>query len=54
MKELYLDAEMDVVKFSVEDVIATSGDPAAPEETTTEWQGMGGPNEGAPGDSFLE
>lgn len=50
MKELYLDAEMDVVKFSVEDVIATS----VSEETTTEWQGMGGPNEGAPGDSFLE
>lgn len=53
MKELYLDAEMDVVKFSVEDVIATSGE-NVPEETTTEWQGMGGPNEGAPGDSFLE
>lgn len=50
MKELYLDAEMDVVKFSVEDVIATS----VSEETTTAWQGMGGPNEGAPGDSFLE
>ncbi|MBQ5711746.1 MAG: hypothetical protein IIV61_03945 [Oscillospiraceae bacterium] len=53
MKELYLDAEMDVVKFSVEDVIATSVETEAP-ETTTEWQGMGGPNEGAPGDSFLE
>lgn len=53
MKELYLDAEMDVVKFSVEDVIATSAS-SEPEETTTEWQGMGGPNEGAPGDSFLE
>lgn len=51
MKELYLDAEMDVVKFSVEDVIATS---LETEETTTEWQGMGGNNEGAPGDSFLE
>lgn len=47
MKELYLDAEMDVVKFSVEDVINTS--------ETTSWShsGMGGPNEGEPGDSFL-
>lgn len=46
MKELYLDAEMDVVKFSVEDVINTS-------ETTWSHSGMGGPNEGEPGDSFL-
>lgn len=48
MKELYLDAEMDVVKFSVEDVINTSAE-------TTSWShsGMGGPNEGEPGDSFL-
>lgn len=37
MKELYLNAEMEVVKFSVEDVIATStGGPG----------GMGGENEG--------
>ena len=27
MKELYLNAEMEIVKFSVEDVITTSGDP---------------------------
>ena len=41
MKELYLNAEMEVVNFSVEDVIATSkgGVPGA--------GGMGGPNEGA-------
>ena len=26
MKELYLNAEMEIVKFSVEDVITTSGD----------------------------
>lgn len=42
MKELYLDAEMDIVKFSVEDVINTSG----VSEDTTEFVGMGGPNEG--------
>ncbi len=50
MKELYLNAEMDVVEFSVEDVIATSG------TETTKWvpgMGMGGENEGEPGDSFL-
>ena len=47
MKELYLDAEMDVVKFSVEDVINTSA------STTWSHSGMGGPNEGEPGDSFL-
>ena len=40
MKELYLNAEMEVVNFSIEDVIATSnGIPGA--------GGMGGPNEGA-------
>lgn len=42
MKELYLDAEMDIVKFSVEDVINTS----ASEDTTAEFVGQGGPNEG--------
>lgn len=45
MKELYLDAEMDIVKFSVEDVINTSS------ETT--WSGMGGPNEGEQVDEWL-
>ena len=37
MKELYLNAEMDIVKFSAEDVIATSAGaetPAEPEATT--------------------
>ena len=48
MKELYLDAEMDVVKFSVEDVINTSND-----DTTSEFVGMGGPNEGEQGDEWL-
>ena len=37
MKELYLNAEMDVVNFSVEDVIATSKGVVG---------GMGGENEG--------
>lgn len=44
MKELYLDAEMDVVSFSVEDVIATSSS-----SDTTAFSGMGGENEGEPG-----
>lgn len=48
MKELYLDAEMDVINFSVEDVIATS----ASSESTIPAGGMGGPNEGEAGDSF--
>ncbi|MBQ7345098.1 MAG: hypothetical protein IJW45_03430 [Oscillospiraceae bacterium] len=48
MKELYLDAEMDVVKFSVEDVINTSN------STTSETHsGLGGENEGETGDAFL-
>jgi hypothetical protein len=41
MKELYLDAEMEVVKFSVEDVIATSRNIG----------GLGGENEGEMGDA---
>lgn len=41
MKELYLDAEMEVVKFSVEDVIATSRNIG----------GLGGENEGELGDA---
>lgn len=32
MKELYMNAELEVVKFAIEDVITTSG--AAEEETT--------------------
>lgn len=40
MKELYLDAEMEVIKFSVEDVIATSKE-----------GGLGGPYEGELGDA---
>lgn len=38
MKELYLNAEMDVVKFTVADIITTSVDPG-------EGGGMGGENE---------
>ncbi len=41
MKELYLNAEMDVVKFVANDVITTSG-----ENVTTEW--VPRENEGAP------
>ena len=39
MKELYLDAEMEVVKFTACDVITTSGGDSG-------W--VGGPNEGDP------
>lgn len=35
MKELYLDAEMELVTFSASDIITTSG---AVEETTPEWE----------------
>lgn len=49
MKELYLDAEMDVINFSVEDVITTSSSSATTAPATG---GMGGPNEGAAGDYF--
>lgn len=46
---MYLNAEMDVVEFSVEDVIATS-----PNTTTSSNKGgLGGENEGPAGDSFL-
>ncbi len=41
MKELYLNAEMDVVNFAATDVITTSAT-----EATTEWQPR--ENEGAP------
>ena len=50
MKELYLNAEMDVVEFSVEDIINTS---VETETTTTKKGGLGGENEGPAGDSFL-
>ena len=46
MKALYELAEIEVVKFSIEDVITTSNETEAPEETTTPGGGgMGGPNE---------
>ena len=45
---MYLNAEMDVVEFSVEDVIATS-----PTTTSSNQGGLGGENEGPAGDSFL-
>lgn len=49
MKELYLDAEMEVVKFSIEDVINTSSETTKPKNTG----GMGGPNEGEAGDEWV-
>lgn len=45
---MYLNAEMDVVEFSVEDVIATS-----PTTASSNQGGLGGENEGPAGDSFL-
>lgn len=42
MKELYLNAEMDIVKFAAEDVITTSNQDA----TTTTWSKR--PNETEP------
>lgn len=47
MKELYLNAEMDVVEFAVEDVIATS----CPAEAPT--QNPNCPNEGPAGDAWV-
>lgn len=46
VKHMYLNAEMDVVEFSVEDVIATS-------PNNENQGGLGGENEGPAGDSFL-
>ena len=43
---MYLNAEMDVVKFSIEDVITTSN-------PSSNQGGLGGENEGPAGDSFL-
>ena len=52
MKELYLNAEMDLVEFSVEDVIVTS--PVADTTTTeSEHYNPNCENEGPAGDSFL-
>lgn len=39
MKELYQSAEMEIVKFSVEDVITTSNDPVCPEHVYDENEG---------------
>lgn len=47
MKELYLNAEMDVVEFAVEDVITTSN------STTSSHYNANCENEGPAGDSFL-
>ena len=47
MKELYQNADMEIVEFSVEDIIATSDMPQTP---------MSNPkceNEGPPNDAFL-
>lgn len=55
MKELYLNAEMDVVEFTANDVITTSGggsDESTP-STTAEW--VPRENEGAPDyDAFVD
>ena len=48
MKELYENAEMDVVEFAVEDVIATSDSPPTADEFNPNCE-----NEGPAGDSFL-
>ena len=48
MKALYEIAEVEVVKFAIEDIITTS----AAEEETRPQGGMGGPNEGEPGGTF--
>ena len=50
MKELYLNAEMDVVEFAAEDIIVTSPGTGAETEST---QNPNCPNEGPAGDSFL-
>lgn len=48
MKELYLNAEMDVVEFAAEDIIVTS-----PGGTTASTQNPNCPNEGPAGDSWV-
>lgn len=54
MKELYLNAEMDVVEFTANDVITTSATDASQESSTTaEW--VPRENEGAPDwDAFVD
>ncbi len=49
MKELYLNPEMDVVKFSIEDVIATS----VVEDPTTVSTNVNCDSEGERDDNFL-
>ena len=51
MKELYLNAEMDVVEFSVEDVIVTS--PTTEATTESIHYNPNCENEGPAGDAFL-
>ena len=51
MKELYFEAEMDIVEFCAEDVVTTSGPNS--QSTTSKQGGLGGENEGPAGDSFL-
>lgn len=46
MKELYLDAEMEVVKFTASDVIATSA-PVVTNPIVTTDESMGPPDEDA-------
>ena len=49
MKDLYEIAEVEVVKFAIEDIITTSSSEG---EETRPQGGMGGPNEGEPGSGF--
>lgn len=51
MKALYEIAEVEVVKFAIEDIITTSTADSG-DETTAPQGGMGGPNEGEPGGTF--
>lgn len=52
MKALYEIAEVEVVKFAIEDIITTSTAGDSSDETTKPQGGMGGPNEGEPGGTF--
>ena len=54
MKALYVIAEVEVVKFAIEDIITTSTTDDPSDETTRPQGGMGGPNEGEPGSGFPE
>ena len=58
MKERYSEPQLDIVTFSIADVISTSAvpnDDIAPTATATtnENGGIGGPNEGEFGDEWL-